>query len=288
MLKKEEGQTFRRKIFNKRILVFLILVLLTKGIIIASGKGLISTSPFVIRVLDLFLITSVSLLIANVFLRLTVGRVLDLFDGETEIEQRLFLSKMYSFFIYVMAFAVILSHIGLSVENITLFLGLVATGMALAIKDILTSIFSWTILLSKKPFRIRDVIKIGDESGEVLRVGTFYVTLKALEDDGEVIKIPSKTFLEKSIFNYGKGKSVKELKIPLEKTISSIRMKTIEDHIQSTYPLDHVNLSSDVEKGQLNVVVKLQGQAWEIRRITSGVLDILFKECPELIRKEVK
>ena len=181
MLKKEEGQTFRRKIFNKRILVFLILVLLTKGIIIASGKGLISTSPFVIRVLDLFLITSVSLLIANVFLRLTVGRVLDLFDGETEIEQRLFLSKMYSFFIYVMAFAVILSHIGLSVENITLFLGLVATGMALAIKDILTSIFSWTILLSKKPFRIRDVIKIGDESGEVLRVGTFYVTLKALK-----------------------------------------------------------------------------------------------------------
>ena len=65
-------------------------------------------------------------------------------------------------------------------------------------------------------------------------------------------------------------------------------MKTIEDHIQSTYPLDHVNLSLDVEKGQLNVVVKLQGQAWEIRRITSGVLDILFKECPELIRKEVK
>ncbi len=283
MLKKEQINALRKKVFNKRIIVFLVLVLVIEAVVMASKKGLINASPFVINVLDFILVASISLLVANIIIRFTVERVFVVFDHETEVEQRIFLSKIYSFFIYTVALAVILSHIGVSAENITIFLGLVTTGLALAVKDFLVSILSWMILLYKKPFRLGDVIKVENDLGEISQIGVFFVTLQ--NEDGKIIKVPNKIFLEKIVQNFGKGKMVKELRFPLEKTIPIGKMKNIEDQLRGNYPVEQLQVSSDITNNHLQMVISYQCQAWELRRITTAFIDIINRDYKDYLKE---
>jgi len=43
-----------------------------------------------------------------------------------------------------------------------------ATGLAFAVRDVLMSFFAWMILLRKKPFRIGDYIRIGEDEGKAI------------------------------------------------------------------------------------------------------------------------
>jgi MscS family membrane protein len=154
-------------------------------------------------------------LIAVTFIkRLTEKRIFRVLGSEVEIEEVLLLGKMYSFFLFSMALAVTFWRAGVSLENLTIFLGLITTGIAFAIRDILLSLVTWYILLVKKPFRIGEFITIGDEKGEVERIGTFFVTIKD-PVTGDGIKIPNNALLTKNFVNSGKGRMPHLVKIPL-------------------------------------------------------------------------
>ncbi|MFW5708136.1 MAG: mechanosensitive ion channel family protein, partial [Bacteroidota bacterium] len=156
---------------------------------------------FIINIRSISLVIA-TLLIASLLLRLTIRRIFNFFD---EPEERIFYSKIYSWTIYGVAIFVILHHFGVSLGNITLFIGLLATGLAFAVRDVLLSFFGWMILLRKKPFRIGDYIRIGDDEGKVIHIGTFYVLLDNTPMQPEdYIRVPNRLFLEKSIANLGK------------------------------------------------------------------------------------
>jgi small-conductance mechanosensitive channel len=55
------------------------------------------------------------------------------------------------------------------------------------------------LLLTKRPFRISDYIKIGDNEGKVVTIGSFYVFLKPISyhPKDSLIKVPNKFFWKK-------------------------------------------------------------------------------------------
>ncbi|SKB98005.1 Mechanosensitive ion channel [Alkalitalea saponilacus] len=200
-MKKPNIKEIRLKYLSVSVLVTLFtLILLQTAGYLDQQKIICIPNEF------LKIINSVKLVIATIFfttllLRISIKRVYNLFD---EVEESIFYSKIYSWTIYSIGAFVILHHFGVSLGNITLFIGLLATGLAFAIRDVLLSFFGWMILLRKKPFRIGDYIRIGDDVGKVLHIGTFYVLLDNTDHLPEnFTRIPNRIFLEKSIVKLG-------------------------------------------------------------------------------------
>lgn len=166
------------------------------------NKGIILLPEALKAITSTITLVIATIFISSLILRFTIKRVANIFE---EAEERIFYTKIYSWSVYSIGTFIILHHFGVSLGNITIFLGLLTTGLAFAVRDVLLSFFGWMILLRKKPFHIGDYIKIGDEEGRVLHIGTFYVHLDNTRDLPEdYTRVPNRLFLEKSVSILGK------------------------------------------------------------------------------------
>lgn len=202
---KERAEAVKEKmshpLVNKLIFVFIILFAFSELLLyLHSTNYIIIPDVFLASSRSILLILSV-LAITSIVVRFTSDRIFKLFEGDVDIEYRIFLTKLYAFSVYVFGILIILYILGLSLTDLTLGLTLLATGVAFAIREVLLSYFVWAILLTKKPFRLGDIIAFGDEIGRVKRIGTFYVSLNMA--DSSIVKLPNKLFLEKNFVVHG-------------------------------------------------------------------------------------
>ena len=184
----------RLKNLSGAVLLTLIVLLLLLGLLYLDKGDLLRLPQTIGRIFRHLLLIVGTLFAITLVLRLTMKRFYRLFD---EPEERIFYSKIYSWSLYSIGLLVILHHFGVSLGNITLFLGLIATGLAFAIREVLLSFFAWLILLRKKPFRIGDYIRIGEDEGKVLHIGTFFVLLdKTTQLPEDFTRVPNRLFLD--------------------------------------------------------------------------------------------
>lgn len=222
----EKTEVEKKKLFktaehnaNKLIILFGVFLLTITTIVMANDKGWITIDATILNTFKTITLILWAYFISAVFIRITQNRVHKLFDESVGTEQKILLSKFYTFFIYAIATAFVLWKLGVTLANITIFFGLVATGLAFALREVILPLFVWFILLTKKPFRIGDYIKIGEDEGLVGHIGTFFVFLESINTNiNETIKIPNKIFLEKQIINYGSEKLPVVLKVPITAT----------------------------------------------------------------------
>ncbi len=198
------------KLLNKVFLFFVFMIIVALVFIIAVDRKIIEVPVIVTNTLSSLLIIFVSYALATLFTKLTVNSILNYFEDMGQIEERILMGKMYLAFVYLLATLVAFWQLGITIQNIAIFLGLITTGFAFAIRDVILSYFIWFILLTKKPFKIGDYIKVGEDDdmeGLVKHIGLFYVVVDPTPDTYEdYFKIPNKIFLEKPIKNYGRGK----------------------------------------------------------------------------------
>lgn len=226
---------------NKLILVLAFFLLSITAIILANNVNWISLNVDLVSFLKLILIILGSYLIASLFIKLTHKRVYKLFDESVGVEHKILLNKFYTAVVYLFATAVVFWNLGVTLENLTLIVGLIATGLAFALREILLPIFVWFLLLTKKPFRIGDYIKIGDDEGIVKHIGTFYVFLIPLNTDlQQEIKIPNKLFLDKNTINYGSDRLPIFLKLPItalsELHLNEEKIEVLKKNLREIYP----------------------------------------------------
>ena len=208
----------------KTIILLTIILIISELIYLGFRKEIITIDPVIIKFVEVFLTLIISLLVISVILRFTSNRVWTMFEKEMELEQRIIISKLYSVSLYSLALLITFWKAGVSLGNLTLFMGLIATGFAFAIRDLLLSFFAWFIILNKKPFQMGDYIKIGEESGLVTRIGTFFFRLD-LQANDEFIKITNSQIMTKSIHNRGEGKFREEIKFALKSIPEDLEQK---------------------------------------------------------------
>ena len=98
------------------------------------------------------------------------------------------------------------------IESTGTFLGLLSAGIAIALKDLIASLFGWFFITWQKPFEVGDRIQVGEINGDVIDQRMFSFLLievgnwvDADQSTGRVIFIPnSKVFVE-PLFGYTKG-----------------------------------------------------------------------------------
>ncbi len=245
------------KTLYKRIFLLSAILVVVELIYIAVRREFVQIDAGFLLTIELVLTLIVSLLASTVILRLTGNKVWNMFEKEMELEQRIIISKLYAISLYSLAIIITVWKAGLSLGNITLFVGLLASGFAFAIRDILLSFFAWFIILNKKPFHMGDYIKIGDDVGLVTRIGTFFFTLEQGRKP-EYIKVPNSIVLGKSLQNLGEGKFVQELLFTL-KAIPPFyenECQEITNYIKSRSAYQHlirIGLVSELNAIQLKV-----------------------------------
>lgn len=242
-----------KKLRNFRLLrrIFFLLVFLgiEEGLKWADSKSYVHIPQEFRYILDIALWIVGSLIAVTVLLRLTENRVFRFNDDEIDIEQRILVTKVYSTTLYLLAAAFVFYKMGWRIADITIFLGLITTGVAFAVRDVINSYFAWFIILTKHPFRIGDYVKIGEEAGTVERIGTFFVTL---QNPGAIdfIKVPNNTLLTKAIINMGKNRVIHTVKFPI---------KSIPGDIQAR--LDKLSeLAKGISKDKVAPVAQLQAE----------------------------
>jgi MscS family membrane protein len=232
--------TISKKLYRRIFLLSAILVIV-ELIYLGVKKEFVSIDASVLTAIELVLTFIVSLLVCTIVLRLTGDKVYTMFEKEMELEQRIIVSKLYAISVYSLAIIITFWKAGVSLGNITIFIGLMASGFAFAVRDLLLSFFAWFIILNKKPFHMGDYIKIDNESGLVTRIGTFFFTLEQARKP-EFVKVPNSIVLSKSIRNLGTGSYVHEIQYALKGIPNNLDeiSKNIVEFIQHRSQLKNV------------------------------------------------
>lgn len=244
---------------NRRIILFAAILLIVEAAYLVNRLGIYTVPSEIIRIVETVAIVLIGFLVVNIILRFSENRVFLFLEGEVEIEQRILMTKVFKGALYTIPVIFLLMHLGLSFQNLTILVGLVTTGIALAMREVIMSFLMWFIIIQKNPVRIGDGVRIGDMVGIVNRIGTIFLTV-SLDADGRnrVVRIPNKTILDHPIVNYGPGVIADTIRIPVENPPRdwATPMERIRTAIERN--LVHVNalaMRIDVEAGKWQLVI---------------------------------
>lgn len=280
---------------NRTILLFLFLSAVMAVILFANQQDLIRIPQAIMEYVELVITIFLSYALASVVARLTVNNIINFFGDAFEPEQKILLTKAYIGLLYSIATVFIFVQLGITVQNLAIFFGLIATGFAFAIRDVILSYIAWFILLTKKPFKIGDHIEIEGVEGLVKHIGMFYVLLDdSPETYEDFYKIPNKMFLEKPIHNYGKNRFGSEFDLYLEKMPMDIGkvlpdldglLERIADEASKTVST-RVTLRMDSDKDGMKIKVYYRSTYKERDIIRDRVLRVMFREIHTLSKKQ--
>ncbi|MGD2120167.1 MAG: mechanosensitive ion channel [Gemmatimonadota bacterium] len=89
------------------------------------------------------------------------------------------------------------------------FLGLLSAGLAIALKDVVSSMAGWAFILWRRPFQLGDRIQIGDRAGDVVDIRLFQFTILEIgnwvdadQSTGRIIHVPNLAVFTEPLFNY--------------------------------------------------------------------------------------
>lgn len=267
---------FKYRLMNRTILILFILWALSYSISYLGKKYLEIPGP-VLSSVNAIVTIIITFLVVSIIIRLSAPRLFRFLEGEVEIEHQIFATKMYSIAWYLLGFAFLLYKLGAGLSNVTIFLGLATTGIAFAIRDVLMSFFAWLIVLSKRPFRIGDYVTIDGEKGKVSRIGTFFMTLED-ESSGDLLKIPNKMFLEKSLRNFGKNEPIDTIRLNIIRLPSQ---KSLEKIIQRAKRLSsdesRVKGFIDAKEDNYQLVIKYPVDPSSRENVRSDLITEIFE-----------
>ncbi len=113
-------------------------------------------------------------------------------------------------------------------HSIATFLGLLAAGLAVALKDPIVNLAGWGFILGRSLFKVGDRIQIGKSNGDVIDINIFYFTIlevgnwvHADQSTGRMIQIPNGFVFHKELANYTKGFGFIWNEIPVTITFES-------------------------------------------------------------------
>ena len=142
------------------------------------------------------------------------------------------------------------------IQSLATFLGLVAAGLTIALKDLVTAIAGWFFIIWRRPFNVGDRIQIGQNAGDVIDVSIFKFTLMEIgnwvdadQSTGRVLHIPNGLVLSDVVSNYSRGFQYIWNELPVLVTFESDwkKAKTILQEITTK----HAQHSSEVAQKRI-------------------------------------
>lgn len=140
-----------------------------------------------------------------------------LFTKNTQLEERVpkLLIDMGSVFLVMLGAVFIISHIwDVDIGKLLAALGMGSIVLGLALKDVLGGLFSGLSLLSSKPFKVGDWIRLEQAEGQVQNIDWRSVSLKT--KDNFIIVIPNSILANKELHNFSQPTTHHRVKLQID------------------------------------------------------------------------
>jgi small-conductance mechanosensitive channel len=132
-------------------------------------------------------------------------------------------------YFFVMLGILLISRLWLEgIQSLATYLGILSAGVAIALKDLVSSFAGWLFILWRRPFFVGDRIQIGKHRGDVIDVRIFTFTLMevgnwvhAEQSTGRIIFVPNLMIFREVVANYSKGFQFIWNEIPVYVTFES-------------------------------------------------------------------
>ncbi|MBJ6726227.1 mechanosensitive ion channel family protein [Geomesophilobacter sediminis] len=121
--------------------------------------------------------------------------------------------KLVSIFLIGTALIITLKHFNYDILSLVTALGVGSLAIGLAAKDTLANMVSGFTLMLDRPFRIGDVIELGNKSGEVIDIGLRSTKIKGA--DSTYLIIPNSELCNTTLVNMALPDSRVKVKVPL-------------------------------------------------------------------------
>lgn len=209
-----------------------------------------------IVVFTLFLLTSkyLSLISVKIFHKL--------FPKSKKESSLVTLISVFRFLIMIMGTFIALEIMGFSgfLWKFIGSLGVAGVIAGVALKDLVSSIFSGMLIGIDKAFKVGDYVTIGNNSGTVSEIG--FLTTKVIADDGKKVYIPNQVIFNSPFYNFTASPQRKiylNFEIPADQNVAKAQQSVLEV-VRSLENVDHPETATailtDLKQGIFNLQVK--------------------------------
>ncbi len=153
------------------------------------------------------ILTSLVTVLCIYLLRRLVMRVVDRRVEETRILYQW--SKGSSQVAFILGFLLVAMIWLEALQSLGTFLGLLSAGIAIALKDLVSSIAGWLFILWRRPLQLGDRIQIGELAGDVVDIRIFQFTILEIgnwvaadQSTGRIVHVPNHRLLTEPLANY--------------------------------------------------------------------------------------
>lgn len=159
--------------------------------------------PYLGTILRIAVTVIISLLVYKLISRLVRG---------LKVRERFTIRKITALILGLIDFIVIVSIFVKDASYVALGAGLFSAGIAFSLRDPITSVIAWLVIIFLRPLKIGDRIKIGDDEGDVINISSFFITLMEIKQwtegdlyTGRVIEVPNNLLMTESLVNFSMG-----------------------------------------------------------------------------------
>ena len=110
------------------------------------------------------------------------------------------ISTMVNYLILLVGFVVALGLLGVDLTKVTIVAGAFSVGLGFGLQNIINNFVSGIILLFERPVKVGDLIQIGDNVGEVRRIGIRASVMRTRE--GSDIILPNGNLISNQVTNW--------------------------------------------------------------------------------------
>ncbi len=119
------------------------------------------------------------------------------------------LVSFYSYFVWFIAFALILSTVFKDLGTLIASLGLIGFGFTLALQKPILNFVGWLNIIMTNPFNVGERIEVSGIIGEVISIHTMFTRIKGLYKTSQsiaetLITIPNEVLLTNPVLNYSR------------------------------------------------------------------------------------
>ena len=115
----------------------------------------------------------------------------------TDDQVVILVSKVSHVGVLILGFTIALEVLGIDISGVV---GLIGLGLGFAIQDIIKNFVSGALILIQEPFKIGDVIKVGEHLGKVENIEARSTNIKTF--DGQRVIIPNADLFSSSVINF--------------------------------------------------------------------------------------
>jgi len=149
----------------------------------------------ILRILGALFMAFVIIMIFNV-IQLVTGRLL---KNRISSQRTFIVKKTIKYTGFVMAALSLFGSIGIDTSALLGAAGIIGIAVGFAAQTTVSSFISGFFLLSEKPFKVGDVIRVDNIVGEVLSVDVLSVKVRTF--DNLYVRLPNETLFKSNLFN---------------------------------------------------------------------------------------